>query len=248
MTNRKLLTIGGAGALAAVLAGGLVSVYADDSASGVILAQDSTDDESETEREAARTAYLEKVAAALGVTVDTLTQALKAASLETVEEKLTAGEITEERAAELRERIEAGDLGFGFGGPGQGRGHHHVVGFGVTRDEIAAFLGIDTAALDEALASGQTLGEVAEANGVSRDELKAFLTEEATAAINEAVADGTITQEEADEKLAGLSDRIDEKLDSEFTGRHGPLGMAPSGTTADGASFSYRGAASAFIS
>jgi hypothetical protein len=240
MTNGRLLAVGGAGALAALLAGGLVSVYADDSTSGVILTQDSgTTDDSESDREAP-SPYLEKVAGQLGITVDALTEALKGASLETVEEKLDAGEITEERAAELRERIEAGEVTFGFGGAGRGHGSHGP-SLGVSRDEIAAFLGIEAAALNEALASGQTLAEVAEANGKSREELKAFLTEEATAAINEALVAGDITQEQADEKLANLSDRLDEKIDSQFLGHPGPRGMAPSGTTTDGASFSYSG-------
>src|SRR5687768_9860304 len=120
MNSSKLLTLGGAGALAALLAGGLVSVYADDDVSGAILTQDpgTTDDDTDAERAAARDAYLQKVADALGISLDALKEALKSASLETVDEKLAAREITEEQAADLRERIEAGEVGFGFGGPG----------------------------------------------------------------------------------------------------------------------------------
>jgi hypothetical protein len=237
MTNSKLLAIGGAGALAALVTGGLVSVYAQDGGTGSTT-QASPDQQ---DHEAQRDAFLQKVADRLGVPLDTLKEALKGASLDTVDEKVASGEITEDQAARMRERIEAGDFGFGPGGPHRGH-EEHGPGLGADRGELAAFLGIDEEALHDALQSGQTLAQVAEANGKSRDDLKAFLRQQAADALNQAVTDGELTQDQADQKLAGLDANLDALIDGQMPA-HGPRhGMpGPSGMAPGGARFSYPG-------
>lgn len=88
-----------------------------------------TDEEREAlraEREAERQAFVDDVAAELGVTSDELTGAFRTVAIERIQEKVADGTITQERADELIERIESNDgLGFGFGGRGHGRGHGH---------------------------------------------------------------------------------------------------------------------------
>ena len=250
MTNRKLLTIGGGTAiLGAVLTGGFISASAsDDSATGsAILTQDSGDTQStqDADKVARQEAYLAKVAAALGVTVDALKAALTSSSLATVDERLAAGEITAEQAADMKERIESGEALFGFRGPGGGRGHHGGIGhgLGVSSAELMTFLGIDQATLEAARTAEKSLATIAEEAGKSRDELKAFLTAQAEESVAQAVTDGRLTQAEADEKLANFDTTLDAMIDSAtHIGRHGPRsGTAPSGTTPNGASFSYSG-------
>ena len=88
-----------------------------------------TDEEREAlqaEREAERAAFVDDVAAELGVTSDELTGAFRTVAIERIQEKVADGTITQERADEIIERIESNEgLGFGFGHRGHGRGHGH---------------------------------------------------------------------------------------------------------------------------
>lgn len=88
-----------------------------------------TDEEREArqaEREAERQAFVDDVAAELGVTSDELTGAFRTVAIERIQEKVADGTITQERADEIIERIESSEgLGFGFGHRGHGRGHGH---------------------------------------------------------------------------------------------------------------------------
>ena len=220
MANKRLLSItSGVALFGAVLGGGIITASAQDSGS----TPESTTESSAT-REERQADYIAKLAANLGVDAATLESALKSTALQILDEQVAAGLITEERAAEIRAAIEAGNypVGPGFGGPR----HHHGGGAGphIASAELATFLGIDEAALREALMSGSSLAEVAEANGSSRDALKTFLTDQFSANIAERVAAGDLTQEEADEKLATFTENLDEHIDGEFRGGPGHRG------------------------
>ncbi|MCI0710178.1 MAG: hypothetical protein L0154_08445 [Chloroflexi bacterium] len=110
----------------------------------------------------------------------------------------------------------------GRGGRG-GRGHHHGSHLIET---IAEALEMEPEDIIEALQAeeGTTLADVIEANGGDVEAIIAAVVEEKTERLNEAVADGRLTQEEADERLAELEERITERLNSEFTprGRRAP--------------------------
>jgi hypothetical protein len=191
---------------------------------------DATPDGEETDKETRRDTYLDTLAENLGVTREALDAALKQTGLDMVDQALADGKITEEEAANIRERIESGE---GFLFPfGPGFGHHGHPGFkfgfhfGVQLDDLAEFLGVDNAVVTDALRNGDTLAEIAEANGKTRDELKAHLMEDVSARVAEAVENGDMTQEEADEKLADATERIDDLIDrGGFPGPHlGPWG------------------------
>jgi hypothetical protein len=96
---------------------------------------------------------------------------------------------------------------------------------GEERERLAEYLGISADQLAEELAAdGATLATVAEAHGKSRDDLKAFLSESAKARLDEAVADGDLTQEQADEMAARLGEHLDTLIDAPAgrgPGRHG---------------------------
>jgi hypothetical protein len=150
----------------------------------------------------AGTVFLDRVAGKLGIDSAALRDAIKSSAGDEIDERLAAGELTQEQAEAAKERIaNAPDdalIGRGGGrGPG---GPGHVHGF-FAKGELAEFLGITAEELRTQLqADGATLASVAQANGRSRDELKAFLTSELQGHLAEAVADGRITQEQADEK------------------------------------------------
>jgi hypothetical protein len=103
---------------------------------------------------------------------------------------------------------------------------------GVAIAELATFLGTDEATLrTELQADGATLASVAQAHGQSRDALIVFLTEQLQANLDEKVAAGDLTQEEADARMARFTENVDEMLDStggpRFHGRHRGGMIAP---------------------
>lgn len=88
------------------------------------------------------------------------------------------------------------------------RGHRG----GCDLDEAAAAIGIDEDALRSALDSGDTIAEVAEANGVSVDVVIDAMVDAKAERISAKVTEGRITQEEADDKLAELEARITDRV------------------------------------
>jgi polyhydroxyalkanoate synthesis regulator phasin len=92
--------------------------------------------------------------------------------------------------------------------------------------EVAATaLGLTEDDLRTALeADGATLTTVADAQGVEVPALSDALTAAATDRIEQQVADGDLTQDEADETLAALPDRIAALLTDEIADRHGRRG------------------------
>ena len=98
-------------------------------------------------------------------------------------------------------------------------------------EALADTLGISVEDLTAAREAGQTPAEIAEENGVSRDELVSSLVAERQASLDQAVADGDLTQEEADEKAADLEEHVNAFVDGEGHGPRGPGG--PDGDAAD---------------
>ena len=81
--------------------------------------------------------------------------------------------------------------------------------------------------LQTALKGGQTLAQIAESKGVDVQVVVDALVASATNQINEKVASGDITQAEADEKLANVTDRVTERVNKPRPeggprGGHGP--------------------------
>jgi polyhydroxyalkanoate synthesis regulator phasin len=123
----------------------------------------------------------------------------------------------------------AAALAQGVRGPGGGRGFRAIQG-------VAEFLELTQEEMREALAGYDTLADLAAANGSSGAELIAFLVDQAEERIADGVADGRMTQDEADEKLADLEDHITELVNSDIPepgdrpmggggrGGHGPGG------------------------
>jgi hypothetical protein len=109
---------------------------------------------------------------------------------------------------------------------------------------LAAELGISVDDLTEALQSGQTLAEVAEANGSSAEAVIAFMEGELADHLAESVANGDIDQERADEIAASASERIAERVNN-GGGHEGRRGGGPGGRPGAGgpnAAFETEGA------
>lgn len=91
------------------------------------------------------------------------------------------------------------------------RGHRG----GCDLDEAAAAIGIDEADLREAIDGGATIADVAEANGVEPAVVIDAMVDAKAERIGEKVAEGRITQEQADDKLAELEARITDRVNGE---------------------------------
>jgi polyhydroxyalkanoate synthesis regulator phasin len=110
------------------------------------------------------------------------------------------------------------------GGPGHGgRGHR----LGAVLETAAGALGITVEELRTALAGGQSLAGVAEAQGVQRQALVDALVAAANARVDEHLAEGDITQEQADARRAEVAERVDALVDREGLPRRGDRGPKP---------------------
>ncbi|TFV92930.1 hypothetical protein E4P40_00650 [Blastococcus sp. CT_GayMR20] len=117
------------------------------------------------------------------------------------------GSITQEQADEVATTLSEAGLGRGGGPHGAGRLGLETAAeaLGMTDDELRTALEPD----------GTSLADVAEAEGVEVDTLVDALVEAQQARIAEAVEDGRLTQEEADERLADLEERVTDRVNSD---------------------------------
>jgi len=111
-------------------------------------------------------------------------------------------------------------------GPGMGRG--------MGLDAAATALGMSTDDLHTALEGGQTLAQVAASKGIDVQTVIDALVADATTHIDDEVAAGHLTQEQADTRLSDLTDRITDMVNNGPPARDG---RGPGGPpTADGSS------------
>ena len=82
--------------------------------------------------------------------------------------------------------------------------------------DLAEAIGISTDDLRAALRDGQTLAEVAEANGVDPQQVVDLLVANGTERLDSAVAAGRIDQATADERKAALPDRAADLVNGEL--------------------------------
>ena len=188
MRKRTKLAAGAGAALAAVGAGGAVAAT-----------QLSPREESK--------AVVEDAAKQLGVDPARLSDALRQALENRIDEAVAAGRLSEEQGEAMKQRLESEDFplfpGPAFGHRGFGFVHH---GFR-DLDAAAAFLGVDEDALRERLHDGDSLAAVAKAEGKPVDGLVAAIVAAATKRLDEAVTAGRLTGAQRDEIVAGLKER-----------------------------------------
>ena len=163
----KALGFAGALVLAAIVGGTVI---------GSVLATEETDATRATTEYC--DVFMESMATELGVTRETLVAAGQVAAGSALDAAVAAGDLSEERAAEIRERIADADgeecrwFGHGFGrghGPGMARGLLR----GDVFDAAADALGIEGSDLIGELRDAGSLEALADEHGVGYDEVKA---------------------------------------------------------------------------
>jgi hypothetical protein len=201
--RKKLALVAGASAVALLGVGG---------AAGAIAASNllAPDEQSK--------AVIDDAAEQLGVEPQALSDALKQALKNRVDEAVKAGRLTEEQGAELEKRIDSDAypllFGPGFRGGPRFFGHHvHVEALGTA----ASYLGMTEAELREAL-EDKTLAEIAKDKGKSVSGLVAALVAAQEKRIDQAVADGRLTKQQATELEARLTEHMQALVNGEFRG------------------------------
>ena len=111
-------------------------------------------------------------------------------------------------------------------GPG---GHGMMLGEGL--ETAADALGVTESELLSALEDGQSMADVAEEQGVDVQEVVDALVAAATERLDQAVEDGRVDEDRAEEMKAALPERIAAMVEREgFAGRsRGPGGFGPGG-------------------
>ncbi|HMM41785.1 MAG TPA: hypothetical protein PKA95_07785 [Thermomicrobiales bacterium] len=177
---------------------------------------------SSTTGEGLRESFLSRLASNLGISRDTLDQAITTAGNETIDEAVSNGDLTQQQGDALKQRVADGNI-FGFG-QRHGRIGRALFGHGDGMATIASTLGITTDELRAELQSGATLAEVITNHGSTVDAVVQALVAEAKVDLDQAVANGRLTQSQADEILSALPDRLTQAIENASPGWYGPWG------------------------
>jgi ribosomal protein S20 len=168
-----------------------------------------------------------QVAQEQGVDAQTVIDAMVADATAHIDQAVQDGRLTadqaNERKANLQERI---TKLVNEGKPkGEGRGH------GPKLDAAAKALGVGTDELRAQLRDGKTIAQVADDRNVDKQKVIDAMVADATEHIDQAVKDGKLTADQANERKSGLKDRITTLVnDGPQKGRDGgPGGPPPSG-------------------
>ena len=166
-----------------------------------------------------------QVAQSKGVDVQKVIDAVVAEARTRLAQKVQSGDLTQaqadERLANLSQRVT--DMVNRTGGPGHRRGHgRHGPGPGLAA--AAGAIGVSEDELVTALRSGQSIAQVAQSKGVDVQKVIDAVVAEARTRLAQKVQSGDLTQAQADERLANLSERVTDMVNR--TGgpghRHGP--------------------------
>jgi lambda repressor-like predicted transcriptional regulator len=202
----------------------------------------------------------------LGVSSAQLSDALKQAFNDRVDAAVAAGQLTKAQGDAIKARAAvAPGVGAPFFLPG--RDHHGSFGFQVAGPfggpgdmgdvfgVAATYLNISPATLKTDLGKGQSLAQVAKAQGKSTDGLKAAITTAVQTKLDTAVKNGDLTKTQETDILSRFSSHVDDLINATpgaFGGHHfgihvrGPFGLGVVGDVA-GAAASYLGVSPATL-
>ncbi len=222
MRLTKTLGMAGALILAAIVGGTLIG--------SALAVEDGT--EADAEAGAYCQVFQDTFADELGATTDAVVAAGKVAANAAVDAAVAAGDIDEERATELRERIDAHDgSGCGWFGNAFHRGFHegmergaaHGLIRGDVLEAVADALGIESADLIERIGEADSVEALADEEGIAYEDVKTSILAAVQADLDAAVEEG-LDSGHADSVIERLTTWLDEggQLDGIGHGRFGP--------------------------
>ena len=156
---------------------------------------------------------LADIAEANDVTTDDYVAAVVEAATTAIDDAVADGKLSEDRAAEIKEGLTdkvtamvASEAGW----------HGRSRGWAVKLDGkpspvvvLSELSGLSVEEIRERRVAGTSLADIAEANGVSKDEYVAELVSRATASIDAMVEAGRLSEERAATMKDGLADRVE---------------------------------------
>jgi len=170
-----------------------------------------------------RQEFHDAVAGILGISVEEYDTALDQAREQVLDKAVEEGNLTQNQADRIRERADQG-FGPGMMGGGLGRGMMgRGLGWGMmgdSQDSLIAVaadkLGMTVDELQTQLKDGKTIADLASEKGVDLQSIvDAFMTSRQEA-LSQAVTDGKITQEQADQMLENMRDMVEDHLNGEM--------------------------------
>lgn len=160
-----------------------------------------------------------QIAQANGITEAELVSALETEAAEHLAEAVESGRLTQEeadeKASDLAERITERINVLPSERQERRQDRRDA------RLEPLTDLGLTVEDLRSGREAGQTLAQTAEANGIGEEELVAALVAEAFERAEAAVESGRVTQEEVDQRLSDVEERITERVNTEPGERDG---------------------------
>ncbi|MGQ9498531.1 MAG: DUF2680 domain-containing protein [Desulfotomaculales bacterium] len=183
---------------------------------GAALAQDATvANRPDADAPAFFETFLEKFASVLGVDKDKVVAAAKEAGKQVVDEAVQQGKMTADQADRIKSEIDRGRF---FPCPFP---RHRAAG-GPWLDAVAQVLGMTADELKAELEQGKKLSDIAKEKGLTEEQLHQKVIEAKIQAIRQAVEEGKIPQDRADEMIKRLENAPHGKG---FFGR--PFGTPP---------------------
>jgi hypothetical protein len=202
---------------------------------GGAIAATSGDDGTKAEQ-----SILDNAAQKLNVSPEALRSALSDAEDAQLDQAVKDGKLTQQQADAIKaDRKADGHVlgGPGIGGPHGGPGFGGPRGLGFKRgpggalDAAATALGLKLADLRTKLQAGQSIADVAKAQGKSLDDVKAAIKAGVTKELDQAVTDKKLTAAQRTDILSELDAHIDDLVNNKFGAgpRHGAFKGAPGG-------------------
>jgi len=144
--------------------------------------------------------YLQDLAKRLGVSVSTLQQDKLGAAQDVLAQMVKDGKLTQNQANQIEQRLQSHQACTGKGKGLWGRGvmlqslKQYLPDVAA---QVAQGLHMSSTQLMSQLQSGKSLSQVATAQGVSSAQLQTIVTNAIQSAVNKAVSDGNLTQQQA---------------------------------------------------
>lgn len=153
--------------------------------------------------------FLDQLAAALNIQRATLDSAIQTAGNKTIDNAVQQGTLTQAQGDALKARLQAGDIGVLWGrGRGKGPGMQALANVRQAMlDAAAQKLGMTATELITQLRSGQTLAQIAQSKGVAEQDVINAALAAAKTQLDQAVANGTLTQAQADAIYTNLQQK-----------------------------------------
>ena len=164
-------------------------------------------------------AFVDKLAQNLGISSSDLQTKITQSADATVADAVTSGQLTQAQADEFTQQINGGNgtqLFEGMFEPRHGFGGEHV-----NLDALAATLGMTTADLQAALASGTSVSDIITQHGQTVASVVTALVADTQARLDAAVAGGQLTQAQATQMLAALPQQLTDAINANMLGQHG---------------------------